>query len=774
MATRTIQSPGVEIFERDLSLRTTFPTGTNVFVAGFSHQGPTDEVINVSSIGEFEQVFGTPTNAAERYFYHTVRATLQSPATVKVTRLPYGENLGEGFGDNYSALVYPVVPIPDQSADVVTTPAQLSASGSALTQAEAFWFGEPTHVTLTEDEYYTIKRGGIAWRDVVGHDTNFADNDLASLGAAGLIVLNKEKLGINERYEGYYLGIGDNTTISPSTSYNTLTQVKSIDAFYNNGFVTVANSRLGFSLSSVAEASVGYVSGTTSELLEGIPNFEIIGDSFDDVLAIGVFKLKTSIFGKSETSLEQSLEEGYFGSFNSQRKLQDSLGGPKRSFYLQSIVDENALNIEILINPNISENSEWSDENGDDNNPIRKVRVFRGTGSVPSSLSAHTQYLEAITNVPADDLWFRPANSLYTFSVYSPSLDVGGLKTVGSLPAKVDRVLRKVESKDLFDIDLTLDAGLSTIWASVNTLSSETFEDHKSFDITELDSQSADVVSGTATDSWRTIFGLFDAFAREGRKDHLHISDPLRQIFVQGKNFKTLSDKTKNFSSNVYWPLRNLYQLANTSFSTTYVNWYKGFDSFSNQEVWLPSSGYHAALMAITDSTLAPWQVAAGYNRGIVQGVLDIAINPNQKQRDLLYKVGLNPVAFIPNDGVVTMGQKTLLGKPSAFDRINVRRLFLVLQRATGQIAKYFVFEPNTVFTRSRLLNTLVPLFELAKNTEGLYDYMLVCDERNNTPMVIDNNELKVDVYIKPVRSAEFILVNFHATRSDQDFSQLV
>ena len=122
----------------------------------------------------------------------------------------------------------------------------------------------------------------------------------------------------------------------------------------------------------------------------------------------------------------------------------------------------------------------------------------------------------------------------------------------------------------------------------------------------------------------------------------------------------------------------------------------------------------------------------------------------------------------------MVFGQKTLLKKPSAFDRINVRRLFLNLEVATRDTVKFFVFEPNTLFTRTQIINTLSPIFDNAKNTEGLYDYLIVCDERNNTPDVIDNNELKIDIYIKPVRTAEFILVSFYATRTGQDFNELI
>ena len=129
---------------------------------------------------------------------------------------------------------------------------------------------------------------------------------------------------------------------------------------------------------------------------------------------------------------------------------------------------------------------------------------------------------------------------------------------------------------------------------------------------------------------------------------------------------------------------------------------------------------------------------------------------------------------FFNGDGFSAFGQKTLQNKPTAFDRINVRRLFLTLERAVQRTVKYFVFEPNTDFTRNRLKSTISPIFDYAKDTEGLYDYLIVADERNNTPDTIDNNELIVDIYLKPVRTAEFILVNFIATRTGQNFQELI
>jgi phage tail sheath protein FI len=281
-------------------------------------------------------------------------------------------------------------------------------------------------------------------------------------------------------------------------------------------------------------------------------------------------------------------------------------------------------------------------------------------------------------------------------------------------------------------------------------------------------------VSTDAIDSWQTVANIFTVFCQDTRKDCVAIIDPLRSIFVQGRNSKTMDAPSKAFTTDIYAPLRECTSsLGDTNYAILYGNWLKITDIYSSKKFWQPFSSVAAGVMAKSDATGQFWTPPAGLNRGGFRA-LDLAFNPNQKQRDRFYEISVNPVVFFTGDGYVIMGQKTLQSRPTAFDRINVRRLFLSLERATAKTLKYFVFEPNTVFTRSRLVNTILPIFSNAKQTDGLYDFLIVCDDRNNTPDTIDQNELIVDIYLKPVKAAEFILVNFIATRTGQNFSELI
>ena len=170
-----------------------------------------------------------------------------------------------------------------------------------------------------------------------------------------------------------------------------------------------------------------------------------------------------------------------------------------------------------------------------------------------------------------------------------------------------------------------------------------------------------------------------------------------------------LDDKNKNFSQHVYWPLKNIYASDNTSYASAYANWAKVYDDSLNKQIWVPISGRIAAMYANTDANFQPWFAPAGFTRGVLSTVNDLALYPKQKHRDQLYKIKMNPIANFPNDGFVVFGQKTLQTKPSAFDRVNVRRLFLYLEKATRATGNYVGCDPNKLFNRKQVINVLNP-----------------------------------------------------------------
>ena len=195
----------------------------------------------------------------------------------------------------------------------------------------------------------------------------------------------------------------------------------------------------------------------------------------------------------------------------------------------------------------------------------------------------------------------------------------------------------------------------------------------------------------------------------------------------------------------------------------------KYFDKYN----YIQAAGHMAGLCARTDDTNDPWFSPAGYNRGQLLGVTKLKINPNQAQRDSLYKKRINPIVSFPGQGILLFGDKTAQSKPSAFDRINVRRLFMVLEKAIATAAKFQLFELNDEFTRAMFRNMVEPFLRDVKGRRGVTDFLVVCDETNNTGQVIDTNRFVADIYIKPSRSINFITLNFIATRTGVEFSEI-
>jgi hypothetical protein len=211
-----------------------------------------------------------------------------------------------------------------------------------------------------------------------------------------------------------------------------------------------------------------------------------------------------------------------------------------------------------------------------------------------------------------------------------------------------------------------------------------------------------------------------------------------------------------------------------TSYAVADCGWKYMFDKYNNVYRWIPLNGDIAGLCAYTDSVRDPWFSPAGFNRGNLKNVVKLAWNPNKTERDTLYAQGINPVGTFPGNGTVLFGDKTLQAKPSAFDRINVRRLFIVLEKAISTAAKYSLFEFNDDFTRNQFVALVTPFLRDVQGRRGIYDFKVVCDTTNNTGQVIDSNQFVGDIYIKPARSINFIQLNFVAVRTGVDFTTVV
>jgi phage tail sheath protein FI len=247
----------------------------------------------------------------------------------------------------------------------------------------------------------------------------------------------------------------------------------------------------------------------------------------------------------------------------------------------------------------------------------------------------------------------------------------------------------------------------------------------------------------------------------EGRKDCV--------VFISPRIADTVNNATAA-ADVITWAD----QLTSSSYAVIDSTALYVYDKYNDVYRWISASGAVAGLCAGTDNSADPWFSPAGLNRGQLLGVTKVAFNPKKADRDDLYKARVNPIVSFPGEGTVLFGDKTALAKPSAFDRINVRRLFITLEKAVATASKFQLFEFNDEFTRAQFRNLVEPFLRDVKGRRGITDFLVVCDETNNTGQVIDSNQFVADIYIKPARSINFITLNFVATRTGVEFSEIV
>jgi len=279
--------------------------------------------------------------------------------------------------------------------------------------------------------------------------------------------------------------------------------------------------------------------------------------------------------------------------------------------------------------------------------------------------------------------------------------------------------------------------------------------------VDEIDVQMLIVPGMNTADDQVEIVTHVNSIAQLIRRDCVAVTSPNRAAVVN--NYDAVDDTlatTNRFPSSSYLIVDN--------------NYLKTYDKYNDQWIYIPAASTTTGIMALTDYNYGPWWSPAGERRGEYFGVSNLAYSPNKIERDSLYKMGVNPIVQFAGRGILLFGDKTKLSRPSAFDRINVRRLFLALEKSIGEAARNFLFEFNDEFTRAEFVAIVEPLLREVQSKRGIFDYHVQCDELNNTPEVIDRNEMVATMFIKPARSINFITLNFVATRTGLDFDEVV
>lgn len=361
-----------------------------------------------------------------------------------------------------------------------------------------------------------------------------------------------------------------------------------------------------------------------------------------------------------------------------------------------------------------------------------------------------TNFVKDIINNRSDYVWFVDFDSDYNTARGNGVIDSGDNFSSGHNPSALDSATNHDFAKGVNSGAL----GTSEILSGFDL-----FEDK---DQVEIDFMIAPSMN-TRTDQTTIVNDLITT-AQSLRKDCVAVTSPARTDVVGLTNAATMTD--------------NVVATANTFTNSSYLvmdnQFLKVYDKFNDQYIKIPAASSTAGIMAATDLNRAAWFSPAGSRRGQYLGITAIEYSPTKAQRDTLYKASVNPVANIAGQGVLLFGDKTKLGRPSAFDRINVRRLFLLLERAIGRAAEQVMFEFNDEFTRAEFVNIVEPVLREVKGRRGITDFKVVCDETNNTGAVIDRNEFIANIFIKPARSINFVTLNFVAVRTGVDFEEVV
>ena len=307
--------------------------------------------------------------------------------------------------------------------------------------------------------------------------------------------------------------------------------------------------------------------------------------------------------------------------------------------------------------------------------------------------------------------------------------------------------------------DFNFDSGANsgTLSPSQYLLGFDFFQDK---DIVEVDFL---ITPGMSSRSDQTVVTNDLIAIAKARKDCVVVTSPARTDVVNVTSEATATTNITTTSAT----------FTRSSYSIVAGNYLKVYDKYNDKFIQIPASSSVAGLMAETDRVAASWFSPAGTRRGQLLGVTAVEYNPNKTRRDTLYKAGVNPIVNIPGQGILLFGDKTHQSRPSAFDRINVRRLFLTLERAIERAAKNVLFEFNDEFTRAEFVNIVEPVLRDVKGRRGITDFRIIADETVNTPAVVDRNEFIANIFIKPARSINFVTLNFVAVRTGISFEEV-
>lgn len=733
--TRTINAPGIEYNEIDRSQynlkQDNSIVGTTSFICGFADKGEDYTTQWINSVQTLQETYGVPTNEPEKYFYNAGVEILNKGGILLMSKLPYDNESKDKF-------TYVDYEIDSNLSDLSSTDfSQLSSLDNYL------------------EKIINIK-------NKTSNNETITLNKLDELITGKRVDLIKNKIRIVDITRSQYTSVETNCVSSNIEELNILNEqtndclgivpviVTPINALYfqNNESPELSNLNLSNYNPLNSLSSRSNVVGISTDLLQLSTHFSIPLSS-NSILDETLSKIAANLFPNI-----LYLNNGHFDSLH----LKDITIAVFRAYRDPSIKTNVTFKLLEAFSGSLDKNSK---------DPINKSSRF-----IEDIVNSQSQYIRLFSNIDQNlvkmcstiGIANQTAMSLGFYSTECRKI----INYQDSIVKPLETILNANRDRNITQIDLVVDAGTSTL-AQLAASNNNQIEFTLTTQIKDFSWNFDQNVS-----AWKVIQTKFDTFCKNTRKDCIFIADGLRTFCIDGDSKIVRSTNINNTIDNSIIPKLRQMTCLNSSYSVGYCNWFYGIDTYSGDLFWIPPSIKAAGIYTYTDAYFHKWDAPAGMTRGVVNNVVDCAFSPNIHEAGKIYQQCWNYAINYPLDGIVLEGQKTMQLQQTAFDRVNVRRLFLYLEKQVARYAKYFLYEGNTAYLRQRFVDTIRPIFEDAVNGNGILQYFIKCDDENNTTHTIENNELHCQIIVKPVKTIEFIVLDFVCTNQSADVTETI
>ena len=729
-------SPGVSIVEKDLTSIVPAVSTSNGAYAGAFQWGPVMDPTIIASENELVQRFGKPNDSTAQSFF-TAANFLSYSNSLLISRADTANQRNavsfltgtvssvamSTAGVGYTSQPTVTFSAPDAEGGVTAVGTAIRSGGPVLTAAVSSGgssYTTPPTITFSAPQVV----GGTVATGTVDIDTTVGSPTLGQVTAINIVnggsgYTSAPTVTFNNVGSGGSNAAAGTVTIGASTITGITVTTP------GTGYATAPTVTISGGGASTQATAIATVSSTAGVKIKNSDDYET--NFINGAALIGEFAAKYP--GALGNSLRVSMADS--ASFATWAYKDEFDTAPNTSEYASTVGGSND-ELHIIV---IDEDGVWTGTRGS----ILEKFAFVSKASDARKSDGTNNYYKNVLNTRSKYIWWMD-HTVLSSSGTAWGTEANGV-TFKSLASSVSRSL--VGGVDDFT---ATDGNLQNAWAL--------FADDSVYDISLIP---------TGKVSSTVALYIINNVA-EIRKDCVAFVSPLsadNEVIIGSGSDAT--DQIIEF--------RN--ELPSTSYAVMDSGYKYQYDRYNDKYRWVPLNGDVAGLCARTDFTNDPWFSPGGLNRGQIKNVVKLSHNPNKTDRDNLYKNGVNPVVNFPGQGTVLFGDKTLLSKPSAFDRINVRRLFIVLEKAIATASKYQLFEFNDSFTRAQFKNLVEPFLRDVQGRRGITEFLVRCDGSNNTGEVIDRNEFVADIFVKPNRAINFITLNFIATRSGISFSEL-